>query len=67
MCNVQGFIQNLYKFMQVWVSDSLTLECNATRKVSFLHLIFFYILFCHILVSIMLGVRVGVGAKNRKM
>ena len=31
----RAFLQNLCIFMTVWVSDSLPLECNATRKVSF--------------------------------
>ena len=31
----RAFLQNLCIFMQVCVSDSLPLECNATRKVSF--------------------------------
>ena len=31
----RAFLQTLCKFMQVWISDSLALECNATRKVSF--------------------------------
>ena len=30
----RAFLQNLCIFMQVWISDSLPLECNPTRKVS---------------------------------
>ena len=31
----RAFLQNLCIFMQVWISDSLSLECNPTRKVIF--------------------------------
>ena len=65
----RAFLQNLCILMQVWVSDSLPLECNATRKVSFplQYLPLLHTIVCHFLVSNMLGVRVGVGTKNRKV